>query len=137
MRRTDARSAQIDRCCGVVRSFQVSLYKVEPSEAVLACNLLAKDNWRAALADEVVESGPEVPRVIEPAAFACRAERLARAASCPDGSAIRPFGKAQGTGPDADPREKVTLGVSSEVIGVHVLYAALVHVAGGDVTGGD
>jgi hypothetical protein len=31
----------------------------------------------------------------------------------------------------------VTLGVSSEVIGVHVLYAALVHVAGGDVTGGD
>jgi hypothetical protein len=56
--RADARSAEIDRRAGVTRSFQVSLYKVEPSEAVLARNLLAKDDWRAALADEMVEGGP-------------------------------------------------------------------------------
>ena len=75
MRRPDARSAKIDRPAGVIRSFQVSLYKVEPSKAVLARNLFTKDDWRAALADEVVEGGPEVPLVSKPAAFACRAER--------------------------------------------------------------
>jgi hypothetical protein len=35
VRRADARSAQISRPAGVARSFQVSLYKVEPTEAVL------------------------------------------------------------------------------------------------------
>lgn len=58
MGRADARSAEIDRPAGVGRSFQVSLYKVEPSEAVLARNLLAKDDARAALSDEMVEGRP-------------------------------------------------------------------------------
>ena len=58
VRRADARSAQIGCCAGVTRSFQVSAYKVEPREAVFAGNLLAKDDWRAALADEPVERGP-------------------------------------------------------------------------------
>jgi len=58
MRRTDARSAQIDRPAGVARSFQVSLYEVEPSKAVLARNLLAKDDARSALLDEVVPVRP-------------------------------------------------------------------------------
>ena len=78
MRRADARSAEIDRPAGVARCFQVSLYKVEPTKAVFACNLLTKDDWRAALADEVVESWPQVPLIIKPCSFACRAERLAR-----------------------------------------------------------
>jgi hypothetical protein len=56
--RAEARSAGIDRPDGVARSFQVSLYKVEPVKTVLACNLLAKDDWRAALFDEIVEVGP-------------------------------------------------------------------------------
>ncbi len=51
--RPDARSAQISRPDGVARSFQVSRYKVEPAEAVLARNLLAKDDWRVALVDEM------------------------------------------------------------------------------------
>jgi hypothetical protein len=42
VRRADARSAQIDRPAGVIRSFQVSLNKVEPSKAVLARNLLQR-----------------------------------------------------------------------------------------------
>jgi hypothetical protein len=58
VRCADARSAQIGSPCGVARGFQVSAYKVEPREAVLAGNLLAKDDWRAALADEPVERGP-------------------------------------------------------------------------------
>jgi hypothetical protein len=44
MRRADARSAQISSPEGVARCFHVSVYKVEPAEAVLACNLLAKDD---------------------------------------------------------------------------------------------
>lgn len=36
MRTANARSWNIDRLDGVVRSLQVSEYKVEPSEAVLA-----------------------------------------------------------------------------------------------------
>lgn len=58
VRRTDARRAEIDRPEGVARSFQVSVYKVEPSKSVFARNLLTKDDWRAALPDEVMECGP-------------------------------------------------------------------------------
>mgnify|MGYP003338890493 FL=1 len=35
VRRTDARSAEIERPDGVVRCFHVSVYKVEPLQAVL------------------------------------------------------------------------------------------------------
>ena len=58
VRRTDARSANIKRPCGVALAFQVSLYKVEPSEAVRTRHLFAKDCDRAALADKVEEEGP-------------------------------------------------------------------------------
>lgn len=78
VRSAEARSAQICRPNGVARYFQVSENKVEPTEAVLACNLLSKHDWRVALVDEVVPSGPEMPLIIKPAAFACRGERLAR-----------------------------------------------------------
>jgi hypothetical protein len=44
VRGTDARSAQISRPDGVARCFHVRLYSVEPAEAVLARNLLSKDN---------------------------------------------------------------------------------------------
>jgi hypothetical protein len=43
---------------GVSRRFQVSLYNVKPAKAVFACNLLAKDDIRLALPDEVVECWP-------------------------------------------------------------------------------
>jgi hypothetical protein len=78
MRRADARSAEIDRPAGVARCFQVSVYKVEPTEAVFRRNLFTKDDWRLALADEVMERWPQVPLIIKPCSFACRAERLTR-----------------------------------------------------------
>jgi hypothetical protein len=56
--RAEARRAGINRPEGVARSFHVSLYKVEPTKAVFACNLLASDDWRAALLDEIVEVRP-------------------------------------------------------------------------------
>jgi hypothetical protein len=44
MGRPEARSRGNDRPAGVVHSFHVSLNKVEPSEAVTASNLLAKND---------------------------------------------------------------------------------------------
>jgi hypothetical protein len=75
--RPDARSRENCRPEGIAMSFQVSRHKVEPSHASRAFNLFSKDEVRAALADEPVEGWPKVPLVIKPAAFACRAERLA------------------------------------------------------------
>lgn len=135
--RADARSAEIDRPAGVIRSFQVSLYKVEPSEAVLTRNLLAKDDVRSALRDEPVEGRPKVPLVSKPAAFACRAERLAGAAPGPDGAVVGPAGPSKSVAPDADAGEEMALGVGSKVIGRHVLDRAFVDIAGCDVAVGD
>jgi hypothetical protein len=115
VRGADARSAQIRRPDGVTRSFQVKLYSVEPLKAVLACNLLAKDDWRAALADEMVERGPKVPLVSKPCSFACRAERLTGTGASPDRAVVGPSGEAQGVGPDSDTGEEVDLGVSAQV----------------------
>jgi hypothetical protein len=58
VRRTDARSANIRRPNGVTRSFQVSVYKVEPSKSVLTRNLFAKHRVRTALFNEVEERRP-------------------------------------------------------------------------------
>jgi len=137
VRRTDARSRERNRPKGVTQGFQVSLYKVDPRLCVLARNLFSKDDCRAALLDEPVEVGPKVPLVIKPSSFACRAERLARTRSCPDGVAVWHSGAAQGVAPDADSSEEVALTVSSKVIWCHVLDASGINVAGGDVAGGD
>jgi hypothetical protein len=116
MRRAEARSAGIDRPDGVVRSFQVSVYKVEPTEAVLACNLLAKDDVRAALRDEAEEVGPEVAGVIDAAALSGCAERLTGTGAGPDGPVVGPPGKTQGVAPDADAGEEVALSKSRKSV---------------------
>jgi len=134
VRRTDARSAEIDRPAGVARCFQVRLYKVEPTKAVFACNLFTKDNVRAALADEVVERGPQVPLIIKPRPFACRAERLARTRSCPYRTIIGPSCSAQGVGPDANAGEEMALSKSSKFIWSDIFDAPIVNHAIGDVT---
>jgi hypothetical protein len=85
------------------------LYKVEPRVDVTACNLLASDALRTALCNEPVPSGPKVPLVIKPAAFACRAERLARTGSCPERFVIGPSGASRGERPDTDPCEEMAL----------------------------
>jgi hypothetical protein len=79
VRRPDARSAEIRCPDGVARSFQVSVNSVEPAEASRARNLFAKHDRRLAEFDEMEPCGPEMALVSSPAAFACRAERLARA----------------------------------------------------------
>ena len=130
MRGADARSAQIDRPCGVSRRFQVSEYSVEPSEAVFARNLLSKHDIRVALADEVVEVRPEVPLVSNPAAFACRGERLARATACPDPSVVGPACRSQGVAPDADSGEEVALSVAAQVVRADVFNGSFINISG-------
>jgi hypothetical protein len=120
VRGADARSAQICRPNGVARCFHVRLYSVEPAKAVLARNLLSKDNWRAALCDETMELGPEMALVGKSGTFAGGAEGLARAGASPDGAVVGPSCETEGVGPDADPGEEVALGVALEVARSHV-----------------
>jgi hypothetical protein len=79
VRCADARSRERDGPESVPQGFHVSLYKVDPRICVFARNLFSKDDCRAALFNEPVEAGPQVPLVMKPNTFACRAERLARA----------------------------------------------------------
>lgn len=137
VRRTDARRRERDRPEGITHGFQVSVYKVDPRVCVLARNLLSNDDCRAALLDEVVEVGPQMPLISKPSAFTCLAERLARAAGGPDRSAVGPAGASQGEGPDTDSGEEMALGESVQVDGSYIFNASFVHDARRDVAGVD
>lgn len=69
-----------------------------------------------------------MPLVLKPSSRTCRAERLARAAASPAGSATVPSGKVKGVSPAADAREKVTLDVPAKVNGSHILNASFIHI---------
>jgi hypothetical protein len=118
--RADARSRKRDRPKGVIQSFHVSLYKVDPSIRVLTRNLFTINSFRFALADKVEPRGPQMPLVSKPAAFACLAERLAGARACPNSRSVRNPSDAQRVGPDADTCEEVTLSESGKVAGSHI-----------------
>ena len=137
VRGADARSAQICRPDGVARCFQVSVYSVEPAKAVLARNLLSKDDWRAALCDEAVELRPEVPVVVETFALSGGAEGLAGAGAGPDGPVVGPSGETEGVGPDADTGEEVALGVAVEVRSSHVPNGSFIDISVSDQFIGD
>lgn len=120
VRASDARRAGIDRPDGVRLAFQVSVYSVEPSESETACNLLASDNDRAALADESEERGPQIALVIERFSLTRCAEWLAGAASSPNFVFVRPAGLAEGVTPHSDAGEEVALPVASEIVGSNI-----------------
>jgi hypothetical protein len=134
VRGADARSAEIDRPDGVTRCFQVSVYSVEPSKAVLARNLLSKDDWRAALADETEPGGPEVPLVAEASTLSGGAEGLAGAASGPDGSVVGPSRETEGVAPDSDPSESMELRRGGNLFGSDVFDGAGIDASWGDVS---
>lgn len=137
VRRTDARTRERDRPDGVTHGFQVIAYKVDPRICVLARNLLSKDDWRSALADEVVPVRPEVPLVSKAKSCACRAERLARTGTGPNRSVVTPSSHAEGARPYADSGEKVALSVWAEVVRSNIPDVSLVDVARRNVAGGD
>lgn len=109
VRSTDARSAEIDRCCGVALSFQVSLYNVEPSEAILARNLFTKQERRAALRDETEKFGPEVSVIVGTFTATCRAKWLTWGTPSPHRVVVRDPSAAQGMTPNTDARKEVAL----------------------------
>ena len=124
VRRTDARSAQISSPEGVARAFQVSAYSVEPREAVRACNLLSKDDWRAALLNELEPGGPEVALVVGAFASAGDAEGLAGTRASPDGAAFRPAGESERVLPDPDASKEVSTLSVADIFSLHFLDAA-------------
>jgi hypothetical protein len=126
VRGADARSAEIDRPDGVARTFQVSVYSVEPSEAVLARNLFSKDDWRAALLNETEPGRPEVALVVEPSALPGRGEGLAGAASGPHGPVVGPTSEAEGVAPHSDPCEGVELRGAGNIHGIELYDARLI-----------
>lgn len=137
MRRPEARSAQIDRPDGVIRSFQVRVNSVEPSKSVLGRNLFAKHNDRADGLDEPEELGPEVTVVRGARSFPGRAEGLAGAGAGPNRSSVVPTCASQGVAPDTDPGEEMALDVSPEVVRINVTDASLIYVPRRDVAGRD
>ena len=108
VRGADARSRHTDRPAGVIFAFQVSLNQVEPAVVNRCFNLLSKDDWRAALADEIEPVGPEVAVVGGTKSSAGGAKWLARATTCPNKSVIGPSGESEGVTPDADSGERST-----------------------------
>jgi len=118
--RTRAVCSQYRRRNGVACRFQVSTNKVEPAVSNRRCNLLAKHCSRATLADEAKPFRPEVTRVVKPAAFACRAETGAGAASGPERPVVGPSCAAGGVGPDTDAGEEMALGIASQVFGSNI-----------------
>jgi hypothetical protein len=132
VRRADARSAQIDNPNGVTRCFQVSVNKIEPTEAVLARNLLSKDDCRLALRDERVPVRPEMPLVVKPSAAASLGERLAGARARPNSAIVSPPSETQGIRPDSDAGEEMALRETGEVTGPDVKDASFIYFPGGD-----
>ena len=135
MRRPEARSRGNDRPDGVTATFQVSRYKVEPSLAVTAPNLFAKDVLRAALADEPEPLGPQVPLVGEPAPLAGGAEGLAGTRTCPGDDILGPSGLGEGVGPHADPGKEMHAGSSQNVGWLKVGDTPLIYVSRFEVPG--
>ena len=129
MRSAEARSAGIDRPAGVIRSFLVSLYSVEPSESVFACNLFAKHHDRSARGDESEHFRPKVAAIVEASPPPGAGEWLAGAASGPHGAGIVPTGKAQGIAPDSDSRKEVTLRESHKIIWSNIGNAPFINLA--------
>jgi hypothetical protein len=132
VRRADARSAQIGGPDGIVQCFQVSSYSGEPCTSKRARNLLSKDDWRAALRDEAVEVGPEVPFVGGPELLPGCAEGLAWAGAGPDWSVVGPACESKSKGPPADACEEVDLGETGEFIGLDLRDAPTPDFAVGD-----
>jgi hypothetical protein len=122
---------------GVVRSFQVNSNSVEPSKAVLARNLLSKDESRSTGGDEAVPLGPKVLLVGEAALTTRRRERGAWAASAPHVSIVGPSGVSEGSAPDTDATEEVTLSVAGDVCGLEISDRSLIDDSCRDLSRGD
>jgi len=134
VRRPDAASRETNRPAGVTFSLQVRLNKVEPSVVNRCFNLFTKDNWRAALADEVEPDRPEMALVGNaPPCTGC-AKGLAGATARPNRSVLGPSGKAQGVAPAAKTGEEMALNKSGKITCFNILDTPCVYFAFGNVS---
>jgi len=105
----DARSAQIGGPDPIAHPFKVIAYSGEPAAAIVRRNLLAKDDWRAAVLNEAAHFWPEVSLVGSPCSFAGAGEGLAWRGSGPNRSICWPSGQLESERPSTDAGEEVGL----------------------------
>jgi len=94
-----------------------------------AFNLLTKDDWRAALADELIPRRPKMAGIVAPSLGAGGREGLAGTRACPNRSVIGPASKSEGVTPAADPGKEMALGEAAQVAGVKGLDVTLVYLS--------
>jgi len=91
----------------------------------------------AASTDKSIHVWPQMPWIIDAEPFAGRRERLAGAGGGPEGPVVRPSSKSSCDGPEAGSGEEMDLRVACEVIGLDILDAAVIDIAGRDQAIGD
>jgi hypothetical protein len=133
VRGSNARSAQICGPAGISQCFQISANSGEPFASILARNLLSKDDWRRALSDKAVKSGPEMSLIGMALPLSSARKRLTGTGARPHWAFIRPASDPRGEAPPTDAREEVALRISGEVSGLDIQDAPFVHIARGDV----
>ena len=129
----DARSRQTDRPDGVAFSLQVIANKVKPAVPNRCFNLLTKEDWRAALADEAIPRWPKMAGIGAAPRFSRTTEGLTGATTRPNRSVVAPSGEAQGVTPAADAGKEVALGVSGEVGGLDIHDGSCIYVSCGNL----
>jgi hypothetical protein len=134
-------SSQYERRSGVSLSLKVQRGPVPPAPSNRVCNLLAKDDIRAALSDEGEEFRPKIPAIIRPFRSAIPncgdGEWGAWATSSPNRSFVRPSGKPQRAWPSSNPREEVALDVPAQVVWSDIQNAPFVYIPRWDQSGID
>lgn len=124
VRRPDTASRQYCRPDGVADSFHVRIHSIEPVRASRTRNLLAKDDCRAALADETEPGGPEMTRVGRALPLTGDALALAGAGAGPDRAA--PISERKRAIPAAKAGEEMTAGEALEIACVNLGDRAIV-----------
>ena len=129
MGRPDTASWQYCRSESVALAFQVMSGLVQPFMDNRRRNLLSKNCWRFALADEPEPYWPKLAFVGSPFLLSGKAEGLEGVTTGPDGSIVGPTCDSEGDGPSTDSGEVVTLGEALEVIGIQLRDGARVLIA--------
>lgn len=131
--RSNGISSQHGRRAGVTVALKVQRCAIPPSPLNAACNLFAKDCWRAQLSDEGSKGRPNVSfiaRALRAAMTdASDAVGLAGDAAGPRRALVRPSGDPERSGPSADAGEEMALPVSSEVVGVNKSNVPFIDIA--------
>lgn len=97
--------------------------------------MLAKDDARSALADEIEPDWPEVAFVFDAFSFTGSTEWLAGARSCPHGAIVRPSGLPERVRPDTNAREEMALRESVEIACPYIPNVPIVNISRRDMSG--